>query len=55
METLATHHGISSFKFFLAYKGIFQISDAEFIAGLRRYANGSLLTIVFVVLFCVVM
>lgn len=36
METLATHHGISSFKFFLAYKGIFQISDAELIAGLQR-------------------
>ncbi len=42
MHTLATQHGISSFKFFLAYKGIFQITDAEFIAGLTKYVWGAL-------------
>ena len=28
--------GINSFKFFMAYKGIFQVSDEQMIAGFRR-------------------
>ena len=35
MGTLAAA-GINSFKFFMAYKGIFQVSDDLLLAGFRR-------------------
>lgn len=35
MGTLA-NLGINSFKFFMAYKGIFQVSDELLLAGFRR-------------------
>ena len=35
MEML-TAAGINSFKFFMAYKGTFQVSDEEMIAGFRK-------------------
>ena len=36
METIVREHGISSFKFFLAYKGGLMLSDEEIIAGFLR-------------------
>jgi dihydropyrimidinase len=36
MASLVHEHGISSFKFFLAYKGRLMLGDAELIAGFRR-------------------
>ena len=35
MEML-TAAGINSFKFFMAYKGVFQVSDEQMIAGFRK-------------------
>jgi dihydropyrimidinase len=36
MATLVGEHGVSSFKFFLAYKGRLMLADAELIAGFQR-------------------
>jgi dihydropyrimidinase len=36
MATLVNDHGITSFKFFLAYKGRLMLPDADLIAGFRR-------------------
>jgi len=36
MAALVREHGVSSFKFFLAYKGRLMLSDAELIAGFLR-------------------
>jgi dihydropyrimidinase len=36
MAALVREHGVSSFKFFLAYKGRLMLSDAELIAGFAR-------------------
>lgn len=36
MATLVAGHGITSFKFFLAYKGRLMLPDADLIAGFRR-------------------
>ena len=35
METLAKERGVASFKFFLAYKGVFMVEDDEFYYGLQ--------------------
>lgn len=34
-----TRSGINSFKFFLAYKGVFMVDDQEFFQGLKRCAQ----------------
>jgi dihydropyrimidinase len=40
METLTRpEYGINSFKFFLAYKGVFMVQDDEFFNGLKRCAE----------------
>ena len=36
MPTLVNDHGITSFKFFLAYKGRLMLSDEDLLAGFRR-------------------
>ncbi|KAL3683562.1 hypothetical protein R1sor_001584 [Riccia sorocarpa] len=36
MEILVKEKGINSFKFFLAYKGYFMVTDGEFLQGLRK-------------------
>ena len=33
---MLTAAGINSFKFFMAYKGIFQVSDEQMLAGFRK-------------------
>lgn len=38
METLTKEHGIASFKFFLAYKGVMMVSDEE-VRSARVVAN----------------
>ena len=36
MEELVSHHGINSFKFFMAYKGALMVSDDELVQGFRK-------------------
>jgi dihydropyrimidinase len=35
METLVQHHGVNSFKFFMAYRDLFMLRDPELIEAFK--------------------